>query len=87
MNLQNSKNKNIRDLYRGINEFKRGYQPQSNLVKDENDDLLANSDSIFNKWKNYYSQLLNVRIRQIGIPAELLVCGSILLRLKMLLQS
>jgi hypothetical protein len=22
----NSKNKNIRDLYRGINEFKRGYQ-------------------------------------------------------------
>jgi hypothetical protein len=33
MSFQNSKNKNIRDLYRGINEFKRGYQPQSNLVK------------------------------------------------------
>jgi hypothetical protein len=29
-----SKNKNIRDLYRGINEFKRGYQPQNNLVMD-----------------------------------------------------
>jgi hypothetical protein len=25
----NSKHKNIRDLYRGINEFKRGYQPRS----------------------------------------------------------
>jgi hypothetical protein len=24
---RNSKNKNIRNLYRGINEFKRGYQP------------------------------------------------------------
>jgi hypothetical protein len=36
-----SKNKNIRDLYRGINEFKRGYQPRSNLVKDENGDLFA----------------------------------------------
>jgi RNA polymerase-interacting CarD/CdnL/TRCF family regulator len=23
--------KNIRDLYRGINEFKRGYQPRNNL--------------------------------------------------------
>jgi hypothetical protein len=23
----NSKNKNIKDLYRGINEFKRGYEP------------------------------------------------------------
>jgi hypothetical protein len=32
----NSKNKNIRDLYRGINDFKRVYQPRSNLVKNEN---------------------------------------------------
>jgi hypothetical protein len=53
MSLQNSKNKNIRDLHRGINEFKRGYQPQSNLVKDENSDLLADSDNIYNTWKNY----------------------------------
>jgi hypothetical protein len=30
----NSKNKNIRDLHRGINEFKRGYQPRSNLVNN-----------------------------------------------------
>jgi hypothetical protein len=32
----NSKNKNIRDLYSGINEFNRGCQPINNLVKDEN---------------------------------------------------
>jgi hypothetical protein len=32
----NSKNKNIRDLYRGINGFKWGYQPTNNLLKDEN---------------------------------------------------
>jgi hypothetical protein len=25
-----SKNKNIRDLYRSINEFKKGYQPRTN---------------------------------------------------------
>jgi hypothetical protein len=31
-----SENKNIRDMYRGINEFKRSYQPRSNLVKDVN---------------------------------------------------
>jgi hypothetical protein len=30
----NGKNKYIRDLYRGINEFKKGYQPRTNLVKD-----------------------------------------------------
>jgi hypothetical protein len=28
----NSNNKNIRDLYRGISEFKRNYQPRNNLV-------------------------------------------------------
>jgi hypothetical protein len=38
----NSKNK-IRDLYREINEFKRGYQPRNNLAKDENGDRLADS--------------------------------------------
>jgi hypothetical protein len=37
----NSKNKNIRDLYRGINEFKKGYQPRTNMAKEENGDRLA----------------------------------------------
>jgi hypothetical protein len=29
----NSKNKNVRDLYRGANEFKKGYKPRTNMVK------------------------------------------------------
>jgi hypothetical protein len=37
----NNKNKNIRDLYSGINEFKKGYQPRINIIKDENGNLLA----------------------------------------------
>jgi hypothetical protein len=64
-------NKNIRYLYRGINEFRRGYQPRSNFVRDENGDLLADSHNILNRWKNYFSQLLNVHrvsdVRQIEI--------------------
>jgi hypothetical protein len=60
MSLQRTvRNTNIRDLYRGIHEFKRGYQPRNNLVKDEN--LLADSHNILNRWKNYFSQLWNVR--------------------------
>jgi hypothetical protein len=43
-----SKNKNIRDLYRGINEFKKGYQPTTNMVKEENGYLLGHSHSILN---------------------------------------
>jgi hypothetical protein len=33
----NSKINNIRDLYKGINEFKRSYIPRNNLVKGESD--------------------------------------------------
>jgi hypothetical protein len=76
----NSRNKNSRDLYRRINEFKRSYQPRNNLVKDENGDLLADSHNILNRWKNYFSQLLNVdnvsEVRQIEVRrAEPLVPG------------
>jgi hypothetical protein len=56
----NSKSKNIGDLYRGINEFKKGYQPRTNLAKDEKGDLLADPHKILNRWKNYFCQLLNV---------------------------
>jgi hypothetical protein len=56
----NSKNKDVRELYRGINEFKKGCQPRSNLLKDKNGDLLADSRNILKRWKNYFFQLLNV---------------------------
>jgi hypothetical protein len=88
----NSKNKNIRDLYRGRNEFKRGYQPRSIFVKDVHDDLLADSNTILNRWKSYFSQLLNVHdvsdVRQIEMhTADPPVPGPVILRLKFLLQS
>jgi hypothetical protein len=49
-------------------------------VKDENGDLLADSHNILNRWKNYFSQLLNVRnvsdVRQIEVhTAEPLAPG------------
>jgi hypothetical protein len=76
----NNKNKDIREVYSGINEYKKGYQPRNNLVKDENGDLLADSHNILNRWKNYFSQLLNVHnvseVRQIEVHmAEPLVPG------------
>jgi hypothetical protein len=76
----NSKNKNIRDLRRGINEFNKGYRPRNNLLKGENGDLLADSRNTLNRWKNYFSQLLNVHnvsdVRQIEVhTAEQLVPG------------
>jgi hypothetical protein len=42
----NSKINNTRDLYRGINDVKKGYQPRTRIVKYEKDDLDADSRSI-----------------------------------------
>jgi len=48
----NNKNKNIRDVYRGINEFKKVYQPR-NIIKDEDSNLLADLQSVLNRWKKF----------------------------------
>ena len=37
----NSNINNVRDLYRGINDFKKGYQPRTIIVKDEKGDVVA----------------------------------------------
>jgi hypothetical protein len=51
---------------------------RSNLVKDENGDLLGDSNNTVTRWKSYFSQLLNVHnvsdVRQIEIhTAETLI--------------
>jgi hypothetical protein len=56
-------------------------------VKDENGDLLADSYNILNRWKNYFSQLLNVHndsdVGQIEVyTAEPLVAGPSLLEVE-----
>jgi hypothetical protein len=55
-----NKNKNIRDLYRNINEFKKGYQPRINIIKDENSNMLADPRSVMNSWKSIFNQVINV---------------------------
>jgi hypothetical protein len=84
---KNSKGKNIRNVCRGINEFKRGYQPGYNLVKDDNGDLIVGSHNISNMWKKYFSQLFNVHnvsdVRQLEVhTAVLLVPGPSHLEVK-----
>ena len=50
-------NSKVRDLYRGINDFKKGYQPRTTIVKDEKGALVTNPHSILARWRNYFSQL------------------------------
>jgi hypothetical protein len=58
-------------LYRGINEFKLGYQPRINIIKDENGNVIEAPQSVPNRWKNFFNQVLNVHgvhdVRQMDI--------------------
>ena len=45
----------------GINDFKKGYQSRTTIVKDEKGDLVRDPYSILSRWTNHFSQLLNVR--------------------------
>ena len=47
-------------VLQGISDFKKGYQPKSNIVKDEKGDLVAECHSILDRWRNDFSWLLNV---------------------------
>jgi len=47
-------------LYRDISDFQKGYQPRTNIVKNQKGDLVADSHSILARWRNPFSQLLNI---------------------------
>ena len=71
----NSKIKNVRDLYRGISDFKKWFQPRCNMVKDEKGNLVADSHSIVARWRKYFSQLFNVHgVKDVG-QAEIHTAG------------
>jgi hypothetical protein len=55
-----SKNKNMRKLYRDINECTISYQPRTNMVKGKIGDLLTDPQKILNRLKNYFCQMLTV---------------------------
>ena len=65
-------------MYRAINDFKKGYQLKTNMVKDEKGDLVADRHRVLTRYRNRFPQLLNTRgvndIRQTEIhTAEALV--------------
>jgi hypothetical protein len=88
----NNKNKNTTDSYRGINEFWKGYQPRISIIKDENGNLPANKQSVLNRWKNFFNQVLNIHgshdVRQRHIyTAEPLVLEPSLVEVEIAIEN
>ena len=70
-------------MYRGINDFKKGYQPRTNIVMDEKGDLVRDYHGIVAGWSSQFSQLLNdhgvydVRQTEIHTPEPLVPESSV----------
>ena len=52
---ENSKYKNIRGMYKEINEFKNGYQPRAYVIKKHDGTIVADTTSILGRWKQFFS--------------------------------
>ena len=47
-------------MYRGVTDFKKGYQPRSSIEKYKKGDMVADFHSILARRRNHFSQLLNI---------------------------
>jgi len=79
-------------LCRCISDFKKGYQPRTNIVKDEKGDFVAESHSILARWRNHFSQMVNIHgvndVRQAEIHmAEPLVPEPSTFEIEMAIQK
>jgi len=41
-------------VYRSINDFKKGFQPRTNIVKDEKGNLITDSHRALGRWRNHF---------------------------------
>ena len=57
---ENNKNKNIREMYNGIIEFKKGFQPRAYIIKKHDGTIVADTTRILSRWEQFFSNLLNV---------------------------
>ena len=58
-------------MYRGISDFKKGYEPRTDIVKDEKGCVVTDFHRTLARLKNHFDQLLKVRgvkdVRQTAI--------------------
>ena len=47
-------------MYRDISDFKKSYHPRTNIVNDEKGDIVTDLLVILARWRNHFSQQLNI---------------------------
>lgn len=59
-NIEESyRNNEVRNLYQGTKNLKKGYKSKTICLKDKNGKMLMGDDEILDRWREYFSLLLN----------------------------
>ena len=80
---ENSQNKNILVMYKGINEFKKGYQPRAYVIKKHDGTIVADTTSILSRWEQFFSNLLNINQSTSHEGSEIYIAEPDILELRL----
>ena len=64
-----TKNKNMKNLCKDIRN-RKGYQARVNVIQNETEELLADSNAIHNRRKDYFSQLCLLNVHKENVVGE-----------------
>lgn len=56
---QDFKRDNLREAYRAMNLFKKGYIFRSTICRNKERAMVAGKKNVLNRWREYFDQLLN----------------------------
>ncbi|KAJ4429507.1 hypothetical protein ANN_21676 [Periplaneta americana] len=54
-------NQNARNFYKEVNYFKKGFKPQTKLIKNSKGEIISNEAQALERWKEYYEDHFKLR--------------------------
>jgi hypothetical protein len=54
-----------------FSDFKKGYQPRTNIVRDEKGDSAIDCCSVLSRWRKRFSQPFNIRGVKVVMQTEI----------------
>lgn len=53
------KNRDVRSLYRKVNEFRKGFMPRTDSCRDRDGNLITEQRTVISRWREHFDELLN----------------------------
>lgn len=58
--VEMAENKDIRNMYKSVNQLRQEYKPQTTYCRDKQGNILCNISEVLQRWVEHFDELLNV---------------------------